>query len=113
MSAPSTKLTTRASNAGKHPGIPDQTKKKRSPTEMAAFRASEKAASDAKTAAALAASVIVKGVEDSMTADDIDSEESAAQPAPVNITRVHRPIRRTHTFANLKDLDVENMQEGQ
>jgi hypothetical protein len=115
MSAPSMKLTTRASNAGKHPGIPDQTKKKRSPVEMAALRASEKAARDAKAAAALAAPVIMAGVEKCMASDDLDNEEDAAQPAPVNIARVHRPIRRTHTFTNLNDLDfeVKTVPEGQ
>ena len=116
MSAPSTKLTTRSSNAAKHPGIPDQTKKKRSPAQMAALRASEKAAKDAKAAAALAAPGLIAGVEDSMATDDKDDEMNAAQPAPVKIIRVNRPIiRRTHTFSNVLDLErnVEEVQEGQ
>ena len=108
MSVPSTKLSTRASNAGKHPGIPDQTKKKRSPAEMAAFRASEKAASDTKAAAAETASTIVASVEDSMVTDDINSEKNAAQPASMNITCINQPICRTHTFANLQVLQVED-----
>ncbi len=87
------KLTTRASNARKHPGLPDQTKKKRSPVEMAALRALEKTARNAKAAAALAAPVVMAGVEKHMAADDIYNEENAIQPAPVNIARVHRPIR--------------------
>ena len=117
MSAPSTRLTTRAANAGKHPGIPDQTKKKRSPAEMAAIRASEKEANDAKAAAALAAPVVMKGVEDSMASDDLDNEENAARPAPMDITRVNHPIRRTHTFANIllveQDFEVEEVGEVQ
>jgi hypothetical protein len=109
MSVPSAKLSTRASNAGKHPGIPDQTKPKRSPAEMAASRASEKAARDAKAAAAQAASVIVAAVEDSMVIDDMDSEKIAAQPPPANITRANRhPIRRTHTYADLRDYGFED-----
>ena len=116
MSAPPKKLTTRASNAGKHPGIPDQTKKKRSPAQMAALRASEKAAKDAKAAAALAAPGIIAGIEDNMATDDRDSEQNSARPASVMTTRIDRPIRRTHTFANLRDLgrlDVEEVQAGQ
>ena len=113
MSAPSRKLTTRASNAKKHPGIPDQTKKKRSPVQMAALRASEKVTNDAKAAAALAAPAIIAGIEDSMATDDKDSEKNAAQPATAEITRHQRPIRRTHTFADLgRGLEVEVAQNG-
>jgi hypothetical protein len=93
MSAPPTKLTTRASNARKHPGLPDQTKKKRSPAQMAAMRASVKAATDAKAAAALAAPGIIAGIEDIMAVDDKDSEENAARPAPVKTIRINHPIR--------------------
>ncbi|KAH9965582.1 hypothetical protein BJV74DRAFT_890220 [Russula compacta] len=92
MPVPSTKLATRASNANKHPGVPDQTKKKRSPVQMAALRASEKAAQDAKAATALAAPLIIAGVEDSMAEVDKDNEANATQPAPTKITHVNRPI---------------------
>jgi hypothetical protein len=78
MPTPSTKLTTRASNANKHPGVPDQAKKKCSLAQMAAIRASEKAAKKAKEAAALAAPLIIAGVEDSMEAADKDNKEGAA-----------------------------------
>ncbi|KAH9952291.1 hypothetical protein BJV74DRAFT_892157 [Russula compacta] len=112
MPVPSTKLATRASNANKHPGVPDQTKKKRSPVQMAALRASEKAAQDAKAATALAAPLIIAGVKDSMAEVDKDNEANATQPAPTKITRVNCPIRRTRTFANLdQDFDVEEVQE--
>jgi hypothetical protein len=117
MSALSTKMSTRSSNAAKHPGIPDQKKKKRSPAEMAALRAKEQTAQDAKAAAELAAPLIIAGVEDSMAAADKDDEENAAWPVPMNITRVPRPIRRTHTFADLRQDDasdrVEGVHEGQ
>jgi hypothetical protein len=111
-----TKLTTRASNARKHPGIPDQAKKKRSPAQMAALRASEKAANDAKAAAALAASVTIAGIEDSMVIDDKNDDDNAARPIPAGIPRVHQPIRRTHSSANLvRDLELEEveMPEGE
>jgi hypothetical protein len=108
MPTTSTKISTRASNALKHPGIPDQTKKKRSPAEMATLRASEKAANDAKAAADLAAPSIIAHIEDNMAAADKDDEQNAAHPIPADIPRVLRPIRRTHTFANLEqDDDVE------
>lgn len=77
------------------------------------MRASAKAATDAKAAAALAAPGIIAGIEDIMAVDDKDSEENAAQPAPVKTIRINRPIRRTHTFSNLKDLNVEEVQAGQ
>ena len=93
MPNPSARLATRASNADKHPGVPDQTKKKRSPAQMAAIRASEKVVNDAKEAAALAAPLIIAGVEDSMAAADKDDNENAARPVPVKITRVTCPIR--------------------
>ena len=86
MSAPSTKLTTRASNAKKYPGIPDQTKKKRSPVQMAALRASKKVTKDAEAAVALAAPGIIAGIEDSMATDDKDDEENAAS----------LPLQRSH-----------------
>jgi citrate lyase beta subunit len=111
-------MSTRASNVLKHPGIPDQTKKKRSPAEMAALRASEKAANDAKVAADLAAPLVIAGIEDSTAAADKDDEQNAAHPVPASasasIPRVYRPIRRTHTFANLeRDDDIEMAHEGQ
>lgn len=115
MPASSTRLATRSSNAEKHPGVPDQTRKKRSPAQMAALQVSEKAAQDAKAAAALAAPLIIAGVEDSMAAVDKVNEESAARPAPVKITHIGRPLRRTHTFANLDryfDVESEEMEEG-
>jgi hypothetical protein len=81
---------------------------------MAALRALEKRARDAKAVAALAAPVVMAGIEKHMAADDLKNEENAAHPGPVNIPRVHRPIRRTHTFANLNDLnaEVEAVREG-
>ena len=92
MPSPSTKLTTRASNANKHPGVPNQIKKRQSQAEMAAFQASEKAAKDAKAAAALIAPLIIAGIEDSMAVVDRDNEENAAWPAPTNIMCVNHPI---------------------
>jgi hypothetical protein len=58
MPAASTKMSTRASNALKHPGVPDQTKKKRSPAEIATLRV----ANDAKAAMDLASPFIVADV---------------------------------------------------
>lgn len=114
MPATSTKMSTRASNSLKHPGIPDQTKKKRSPAEMAALRASEKANNDAKAAADLAAPSIIAGVEDRTVAADKNDEQNAAHPVPAHIPRALRPLRRTHTFANLeRDDDIEEAPEGQ
>lgn len=59
---------------------------------------------DTEAAVALAAPGIIAGIEDSMATDDKDNEENAAQPATAKITRCHRPIRQTHTFANLANL---------
>lgn len=107
-------MSTRASNALKHPGIPDQTKKKRSPAEMATLRAAEKVDNDAKAAADLAAPFIIAGIEDSTAATDKDDDQNAAHPVPENIPRVLRPIRRAYTFADLeRDDDVEEAHEGQ
>jgi hypothetical protein len=80
----STKLTTRVSNANKHPGVPDQMKKKHSPAQMAAIRASEKAAKEAKAAAVLAAPLIIAGVEDSMDAADKDKDCTCHPSHPSN-----------------------------
>ncbi|KAI0246258.1 hypothetical protein BJV78DRAFT_1158041 [Lactifluus subvellereus] len=55
---------TRATNADKHPGIPDQKKKRWSPAEVAAIRANERALPDAKEAEELAAPLIIAGIED-------------------------------------------------
>jgi hypothetical protein len=113
MSAPLTRMSTRPSNAAKHPGIPDQKKKKRSPAEMAALRATEKATQDTRDTAQLAASSVITSVEDSMTAADEAYEQNAARPVPVKITRVVRPLRRTHGFSHVDDDDDDSMvQEG-
>ena len=97
----------------KHPGIPDQMKKRRSLAQMAALRASEKVANDAKAAADLAAPSIIASIEDRMAAADEDDEQNATHPVPACIPRVLRPIRRTHTFANLeRDDDIEEAHEG-
>jgi len=106
------KMSTRPTNALKHPGAPDQTKKKRSPAQMAALRASEKAAKDAKAAAILAAPSIIAGIEDRMAATEEDNEQNATHPVPADIPRVFRPTRRIHTFASL-ERDDEAHHEGQ
>lgn len=114
MSAPSTKIGTRASNAAKHPGLPDQGKIKRSPAEMAALRASKKAAEDAKAAADLAAPLVIARVEDSMAAVDMDNELNAARPAPANIQRVHHPLHKGGRASNVKGIGVCRLRvEGQ
>ena len=98
----------------KHPGIPDQTKKKRSLAEMAAIRASEKAANDAKVAMDLTAPFIIADIEDSTAAADKDDKENAAHPVPENIPCVFHPTCRISTFTNLEqDDDVEEAHEGQ
>jgi hypothetical protein len=102
MSTLFTKMSTRPSNAAKHPGIPDQKKKKRSPVEMASLRAAEKSAQDAKAIVDLAAPLIIASIEDRMAVADKDDEENAARPVPREIDRVPRLIRRTHTFADLQ-----------
>jgi len=104
-------MSTRASNALKHPGVPDQTKKKRSPAQMATLRASAKAASDAKAAADLVAPWIIAGIEDGMAAADEEDEQTAAHPVPADIPRALRPTRRAQAFSNLERDD--EVHEGQ
>jgi hypothetical protein len=67
---------------------------------------------DTKAATALAAPVIVAGIEDSIVVYDKDSEENATHPASVKIICINCPICQTHTFLNLKDLNVKELQEG-
>ena len=99
------KLSTRASNAEKHPGAIVRPRKRRSPTEMAAIRTAEKLAKESQAAAALAAPVIIANLEDQMAATDKDDEKNAARPVPANITR---GLRRTRTFANLDRSEYDN-----
>ena len=81
---------------------------------MAMFWASEKAAKDAKAAAALIAPLIITGIEDSMAVVDRDNEENAAWPAPTNIMHVNCPIHQIHAFGNLEqEFDVDGVQDGQ
>ena len=81
---------------------------------MAVFWASEKAAKDAKAAAALIAPLIITGIKDSMAVVDRDNEENAAWPAPTNITHVNHPICQMHAFANLEqEFDADEVQDGQ
>lgn len=96
MSASSARIGTRLSNADKHPGLPDQKKKKRSPTEMAAQRALDRETEVSQAAAKLASTYVIAGVEDSMVEYDMIQESNAARPIPVKTTRVHRPIHRSH-----------------
>jgi hypothetical protein len=86
-------MSTRPSNATKHPGIPDQKKKKWSPAEMAALRAAEKSAQEQNDTAKLAARMTIAGVEDSMAITDQDDEENATRPVPVDIPRAPRSIQ--------------------
>ena len=111
---PAAKITTRASNANKQPGVVDQKKKRKSPAEMATQRALDKSVQDAKAAAKLAAPLKVAGVEDSMAAADEIHGQNAARPIPVDITRAARPLRRTCAFANLEEDDhMDTAQKGQ
>jgi hypothetical protein len=99
-------MGTRASNAEKHPGIPDQRSKRRSPAEMATYRSEEKALKDRKEAAELAASSVIASVEDQMDEADKIQDQNAAWPIPVDIPRAARPISQTN-FPNLEDDDGE------
>ena len=76
----------------KHPGTPNQRKKKRSPAEMATLRVAEKAAQDARVTAKLAVSLVITGVKDSMVAADEAHKQDAMQPVPMKITQIVCPL---------------------
>ena len=113
MSTTLAKVSTRLSNAEKHPGIPDQKKKWFLPAEMAAARAAEKVLKDTKAAAELATPSIIADVEDRMAMADKDYDKNAAQPVPTEITQVVCPICRTRVFANLEQDDNDEVHKGQ
>jgi hypothetical protein len=111
MSVPPAKIGTRASNAEKHPGVPDQKSKRRSPTELAISRAAEKVLKEQRNAAELAAPSIVAAVEDQMAEDDRIDDQNAARPLPVDIPRVHRPTSEKRQFNDLGQ-DDKGEQKG-
>lgn len=97
-SVPTARIGTRTSNAEKHPGIPDQKSKRRSPAEMATVRAAEKAIKDKKVTAEFNAPFVVARLEDSMADADRVEDANAARPIPVEIARAIRPLRRSHAI---------------
>jgi hypothetical protein len=102
MPAPPGKIGTRASNANKHPGIPDQRSNRRSVAEMATIRAAEKAHKNRKDTSERVAPLVIAGIEDLMANADRDDDENAARPIPANIPRVFRPGRRTYAVDSLE-----------
>lgn len=98
------RIGTRSSNASKHPGAPDKPLKRRSPVEMAASRAAEKALQEKRDNAERNAPLIIAGIEDLMAEADNSDNANAARPIPADIPRVVRTLRRSYEPANAATL---------
>src|ERR1700679_1612613 len=85
-STPTTRISTRTSNAEKHPGAPDQKSKRHSPTKMATVRVAEKAVKNKKVTAEFNAPFVVARLKE---------DANAARPIPVDIAQAICPLHQS------------------